>query len=497
MENILLPKDISISQILSNKKNLSANNYKKIAIKNINVVKLAELLNKDNPYQKGIETGSSLYLSNLKSSVNYIRNSCLDNINYITQNNKSLYLNDKKLVDIEKFMLSEQDILLSVDANIGDVSLFLSDNQNDYIFSSGLMRLNISYDINKYYLFAFLKDEYFRKQLDAMTPKGSTIRHSGNRFLECLIPIPKDNETWVIECIENLIKNLVFSEFQAIHNQREIYTIFDNILDTVNISSRNPNVSDLFDKYRLDAGIYSTDVQEFFDKISKFPTGSLNLNELGYITKRGPNLAKRDIGRSIKTSTYAPNYAMLVYPSDISEFGLVNKSTFLGTKGKIWYLQKDDILFSAEGNVGKTFAICDNSWKFTTNFHGIIITPTTNEHSMQNTILITTFLNYMKHKGIMDKISVGGQGGSLAVQYWDIIKFPNISNDSLSEISKLYYSGQSINPFEFDSEKIKHLGIYEISNLRVLCKSLLDTILSDIKNDTLKDKGYYLSILND
>ena len=48
MENILLPKDISISQILSNKKNLSANNYKKIAIKNINVVKLAELLNKDN-----------------------------------------------------------------------------------------------------------------------------------------------------------------------------------------------------------------------------------------------------------------------------------------------------------------------------------------------------------------------------------------------------------------------------------------------------------------
>ena len=57
MENILLPKDISISQILSNKKNLSANNYKKIAIKNINVVKLAELLNKDNPYQKGIETG--------------------------------------------------------------------------------------------------------------------------------------------------------------------------------------------------------------------------------------------------------------------------------------------------------------------------------------------------------------------------------------------------------------------------------------------------------
>ena len=95
----------------------------------------------------------------------------------------------------------------------------------------------------------------------------------------------------------------------------------------------------------------------------------------------------------------------------------------------------------------------------------------------------------------MDKISVGGQGGSFAVQYWDIIKFPNIDNDSLSKLSKLYYSGESIDPFEFDFEKIKHLGIYEISNLRVLCNSLLDTILSDIKNDTLKDKDYYLSIL--
>ena len=77
-----------------------------------------------------------------------------------------------KLVDSEKFTLSEQDILLSVDANIGDASLFLSENQNKYIFSSGLVRLNIGHGFNKYYLFAFLRDEYFRKQLDAMTPKG-------------------------------------------------------------------------------------------------------------------------------------------------------------------------------------------------------------------------------------------------------------------------------------------------------------------------------------
>lgn len=497
MENILLPKDISISQILSNKKNLSANNYKKIAIKNINIVKLAELLNEEIPYQKGIETGSSLYLSNLKSSVNYIRNSCLDNINYVTQSNKSLYLNDKKLVDSEKFTLSEQDILLSVDANIGDTSLFLSENQNKYIFSSGLVRLNIGHGFNKYYLFAFLRDEYFRKQLDAMTPKGATIRHSGNRFLECLIPLPNNNETWVIKLIENLVKNLTYSEIQAKNNLHNIYNLYDNLLLINKNELKSTTISQLFHNFRLDAGIHSEEVQNFFNCIETYPSGFSSLEDLGYKTKRGPSLQKRDIGRSIISRRYIPNYPILVYPSDISNFGFVGRTSSIGTSGKIWFLQKDDILFSAEGNIGKTFAICDNSLKFTTNIHGIIITPKTKKHSMQNTILITTFLNYMKHKGIMDKISVGGQGGSFAVQYWDIIKFPNISNDSLSEISKLYYSGQSINPFEFDSEKIRHLGIYEISNLRVLCRSLLDTILSDIKNDTLKDKDYYLSILND
>ncbi len=135
-----------------------------------------------------------------------------------------------KLVDSEKFTLSEQDILLSVDANIGDASLFLSENQNKYIFSSGLVRLNIGHGFNKYYLFAFLRDEYFRKQLDAMTPKGSTIRHSGNRFLECLIPLPNNNETWVIKLIENLVKNLTYSEIQAKNNLHNIYNIYDNLL---------------------------------------------------------------------------------------------------------------------------------------------------------------------------------------------------------------------------------------------------------------------------
>ena len=495
MESVVLPKEISIENIFSNKVNLSASNYKQIAIKNKNIIKLSELLNKEAPYKKGIETGSSLYLNNLASSVSYIRNSCLDNINIITQTHKAIYLNDKKLSDIENFTLNNGDILLSIDANIGDVSLFITNNNQKYIFSSGLVKLNVNDDINNYYLLALLKDEYFRKQLDVRTPKGSTIRHSGNRFLDCLIPIPKDNEVWVVNIIENLVKNLSFSEIQAIKNQIEIYNLFDELLIFENMNEQNTSVSHLLRSSRLDAGIYSKEVQFFFARIENYSNGFSNLKELGYKTRRGPSLQKRDIGRSVITREYIPNYPILIYPSDISDFGFLERTASIGTSGKIWFLQKDDILFSAEGNIGKTFAVCDSSLKFTTNIHGIIITPISDNHSIQNTILITTFLNYMKYKGIIDKISVGGQGGSLAVQYWDIIKFPNIDENSLSKISKLYFSEETVNPFEFNLKKIKNLGIYEISNLRVLCNSLLETILTDLKNDELKNEGYYLNLL--
>ncbi|GAA0116602.1 hypothetical protein [Clostridium senegalense] len=36
---------------------------------------------------------------------------------------------------------------------------------------------------------------------------------------------------------------------------------------------------------------------------------------------------------------------------------------------------RQNILFFSEGNGGKTFIICDEKMKFTTNFHGSIIHP--------------------------------------------------------------------------------------------------------------------------
>lgn len=105
---------------------------------------------------------------------------------------------------------------------------------------------------------------------------------------------------------------------------------------------------------------------------------------------------------------------------------------------------------------------------------------------------MATFLYYMKHIGIMDKLSVGGQGGSFAIQYWDILRFPNISIDSFKLIAKLYNNAKDVDLFSFNFEDIKTLGIYQLNNLIIKGNNIIEEILSDIKNDSLKPEHLYI-----
>ena len=80
-------------------------------------------------------------------------------------------------------------------------------------FSSGIIKLNFKNEKYKYYATAFMRDDYFREQLNAKTPKGATIRHSGDLFMECLIPDAPDE--WVYSVIESLVKNIAYSEYTS------------------------------------------------------------------------------------------------------------------------------------------------------------------------------------------------------------------------------------------------------------------------------------------
>ncbi|APH17620.1 hypothetical protein [Clostridium botulinum] len=488
MANILFPKAVKISEILSSEfKSISPSNYKRIGIENSSVISIRDLLNTDSPFVRGSEQGSASYVEH--SSYSFIRNSNVNKIDYTVDQENAICI--KPSVFSEEKEIISGDILLSTDANIGDSSIFIENDisANRCSISSGLVKLNFKNQVDNFFVLAMLRDSYFLEQIDSMTPKGSTIRHSGDRFLDCLIPLP-ENE-WVINFISNLSKNIAYMERASLEKLSKIFSIYDDEFKDVPVTKSATRISELTNFGRIDSGFYSDEVKEFFKKLKKY--GDTSLMDLGYKARRGPSLQKRDLGRSIQTDIYNENYYQLIYPSDISDKGYINKVTYLGASGKVWFLGEKDILFSSEGNVGKTFAVCDNSIRFTTNIHGMIITPLESTVSLNNTTLIATFLSYMKHKGIIDKLSVGGQGGSFALQYWDILKFPLFSDSLKNSILKLYHNPIEIDIFSFSEEDIAFLGIFEINFYRSRCKAMLEILISDLKNDSVKEKEYYAS----
>ena len=182
MHELIVPKEVKISEIKENL-SLSTNNYKKLSIKNSNTKKIVFYLNKDIPFEKGIEPGRTAYVE--KSKQRFLRNSCINNIKFSDDETKHIFLNPKYF---DECTLNNEDILLCTDANIGDCCVYLTDGEN-INYSSGMVKLHFKEERFKWYLFAFLRDNYFREQLNAKTP-NTTTKLTITKILILFIPIP-------------------------------------------------------------------------------------------------------------------------------------------------------------------------------------------------------------------------------------------------------------------------------------------------------------------
>lgn len=484
MHEIIVPDEVKVSELMANG-SLSPNNYKKLTIKNNNQIKIRDYLEKSNPYIKGIEPGSGAYVK--KSEQAFLRNSCVNNIQFTVDKSKYIYLNPKYY---NECTVESGDVLFCTDANIGDCCLFMSDDEK-VIFSSGMIKLNFTRKEDVYYVVAFMRDDYFRKQLDAKTPKGATIRHSGDRFLDCYIPECKQH--WVFDMMESLLKNITLSEIESDKKLRSSEQQINDELMTAVYDYVNPTLRQLEENARLDSGIYSNTVFQWNENVKKYKNGYSNLDEFGFELKRGPNLAKRDLGRSIQTDSYKKGYSVLIYPSDISSSGYIEKVSYLGARYPIWYLEKKNILFSAEGTIGKTFIVCDERMHFTTNFHGTIVKPKSKKIKLSKSIFMGLYLNFLRSQEVLSRMAVGGNGGSFAVGYWDNIKIPNVDNAFMKKLALLYHNETELNPAIFNEQQIKNAGIYELNEFLIQSKALLQLICNDIKSDNLKEQEYYIN----
>lgn len=484
MHELIIPVEVRFSE-LKETGSLSPNNYKRLDIINPNQSKVIKYLNSDTPYIKGLEPGSGAYVK--KSGQVFLRNSCIDNIKFSVNKEKYIYLNPNYYSD---FMIKNEDVLFCTDANIGDCCLYISDGEK-VIFSSGMIKLNFKEEKFKYYVMAFMRDEYFREQLNARTPKGATIRHSGDNFLECLIPdCPKE---WLYGLIENLIKNIAYTEHGCNSKLRMTEKMIEEEIITKEYDYVNPTIKLLKDKMRLDSGIYSTDVFQWKKNVENYRHGYSDLHTFGFKTQRGPSLQKRDLGRSIQTNSYRKGYNLLIYPSDISSSGYIDKVTYLGAKNPIWFLGEKYILFASEGTIGKTFIVCDDSMHFTTNIHGTMIYPLDKQTDIKKSIFLGLYLNYLRSNGVLVKMSVGANGGSFAVGYWDNIIIPNVSDEFMCKLAAIYNSDSELIPAIFNKTAIQSAGIYQLNNFLIKCKALLELICNDLKSNKLKTEIDYIN----
>ncbi|MEM4058792.1 MAG: hypothetical protein QXZ12_08765 [Thermoplasmata archaeon] len=496
MRYIQIPLTITYND-LAQKCSLSPSSYKALSFKNQNVKKIRELL-LEKP-QKGQEVGSFLYIN--KSKFYFIRTKALQSSYFLP------VLNDVECaipilpMAFKDFKLRKGDILISKDANIGE-SVYLDDDLPNFMISGGIVRLRFSEDI-MHYVFAFMKNEFFKSQIDFLVrSRGATIRHAKTLWLDALIPIPnQSNKDEVIEYVSLLTKAVIRKESEIKKKYEKIINLIEKELK----QNQKPNkftynmplLRDLEESIRLDAEMFCKDYKEKQFIIENYTYGARNIFDFGFDFKRGQNLQVSQIRRSIYTEEYKSNFYKLIRPLNLSDYGTVEKYEYLGNPRKLQTLNRGEILFSAEGTIGKICVFIDVDDKTITNIHGITIFRKNNEDDIES-IFLGLFLGYLRLIGILDYISVGGQGGSLAQKYWEYIKIPNFPRPKKEELARYYYNSinykeDKLNLTEFENEDTRitvEAGIWQLDKQIRVIKQKLDEILYEITMDKEVDISF-------
>ncbi|HBW58897.1 MAG TPA: hypothetical protein DEF25_01175 [Thermoanaerobacter sp.] len=477
---------------LREKESLSSCSYKTVLFKNKNIKSIRELLS-EKP-SNGQEIGSFSYTS--KSKFYFIRTKALQS-NYFLP-----ILNDIQCAvpifpsAFKDFDLRKGDILISKDANIGE-SGYLDEDLPNFMLSGGLVRLRFPINI-RYYVFAFMKSNFFKSQIDYLTgSRGATIRHAKTSWLDAVIPFPDQrNKVEIIEYISLLTKAVIRKEREIKKKYEKIMSLIDKELK----QNQKPNefiynlpiFENIQEVCRLNTGIFCEDYKRKQLIIENYVHGAKNIFDSGFTLKRGQNLAVSIIGRSIYTEEYKPNFYKLIRPLNLTDYGTVEKYEYLGNRNKLQTLNKGDILFSAEGTIGKFYVFIDVDDKTITNYHGIVISRKNHrDNDNIEAIFLGLFLGYLRLIGILDHIAVGGQGGSLAQKYLDQIKIPNFPIEKKEEITRYYYNPvnyekDKLNLIEFEEEDVRittEAGIIQLDKQIKAIKQRIDQVLYNIAMD--------------
>jgi type I restriction enzyme S subunit len=487
MTYVVIPKEIGIKEITKRCCSFSPHSLKGIYTPNKNTKKLGEIIG--NNYTKGRPIPRSAFI---KYSTKFlITNSALQNDFLLSRKRDSSFIS---LVPsyFGKPYLMQDSILLAMNGNVGQSSYVDIEDAQDYTISPWM--INFHLEENQKYLFAFLKSKFFEDQVEFLTPKGAILSNANKKILNAEIAFPNGSDSKkIIQYVEILVQSIINKEQEI---RRKSSLIFELIEKEISENQQNkifhysyPRVNDLAKFNRINAGFYSYYFKEREFQLLNYSRGATNIKSLGFDISRGQNLQVSCIGKSIYSDKKIEGFYTLIIPKNISVYGTVLKYEYLGSSKKLKTLKSGDIIFGAEGfEKGRSIVIFEDHDSTITNIHGITL-----NHSKQNielSVFVKCFLDYLRQIGLIDLYAVGGNGGSLAQGYWDVIPFPNFPDTKQKEITNLYYklipreNIKMINNYlEYDRDWNENSGIVQIDESLKKTKNILEHIINNIVSD--------------
>ncbi len=482
MNYLRVPSEVQINDICKKDFSWSAGMYRKVIIPTPKVKPLKDLLDKNKPFDKGNEPGSMWYMK--KSTCYFIRTKALqDHSNLLYPKGDSIIPVNPKIFVNPK--LVSGDILLSKDSNIGECAIVSQEYCNNYMFSSGMVRIHPKQD--NLYLFAFMKHPIFKTQLKSMVPRGATITHAKTLWLDCLIPFPNQkDDKQIVEYVSALMQAIIDKEEAIKERAEKIHNIIQ--LELIGNQKNNkfkfsyPNYNELLQSYRLDSAIYDNEYKSKIWLVENYKGDYAIPSDYGFTVIPGPSLEIKLLKTRIDSDVYKPGFYALILPTNISAYGTMNVIPYLGTAKKLPLLKEGDIIFGEAGfHKGRSIVLLEGINNCTTNAHGLYARRS--DGDIKKSIYFRCIFDWYRSKRLIDLMAVGGSGGHFSPEYFDYIKIPKFPQNKQDEIVLQYH-----NPTPKPSEKLtirdlvnwhkkwnNGLGIWELDReMKVLQNTLLD-----------------------
>lgn len=341
------------------------------------------------------------------------------------------------------------------------------------------------------YLLAFLRSDFFVEQVWSMLNRGVYPRMDRRALDKIYIPIPGDIS--VIHYVSALVRAIVEKEQSIQERDADIIRLIDRELDTGQRSGSgfcyfSPTLHEILKQGRLDAAIYDREYKEKIHPVLNYKHGTQTPSQMGFVVTPGPSLEIKILRTRIDSDTYKPGFYALILPTNISEYGTMNKVPYLGTAKKLPLLQPGDIIFGESGT-HRSVVLLDFEGRYTTNAHGLYARR--KDGDAVKSIFFRCFFDWLYKSGIIDLLAVGGSGGHLSPAYFDdLVPIPRFPEETQAAIARLYHNpvpkpptGPTLDGFvEWHRQRNRHLGIWELNRGMKELQATLDGVLEQIIN---------------